>query len=136
MAELLRSTSTPTVSTLPAALSCLSQPVRKTRRTDQGTTERTAVWLVSAQPSRAVALLEEHDCISRFVPNTGDSNAISRLIEQNTLVALKVRGTAELEGLQLPAWRIALVTDREFFGQQSLSSRVMCAVAARPPANG
>ena len=85
-------------------------------------TERTAVWLVSAQPSRAVALLEEHDCISRFVPNAGDSNAISRLIEQNTPVALKVRGTAELEGLQLPAWRIALVTDREFFGQQSLSS--------------
>ena len=27
--------------------------------------DRTAVWLVSAQPSRAVALLEEHDCISR-----------------------------------------------------------------------
>ena len=24
--------------------------------------------------------------------------------------------------MQLPAWRIALVTDREFFGQQSLSS--------------
>jgi transcription-repair coupling factor (superfamily II helicase) len=85
-------------------------------------TDRTAVWLVSAQPSRAVALLEEHDCISRFIPNAGDSNAIARLIDQNTPVALKVRGTAELEGLQLPAWRIALVTDREFFGQQSLSS--------------
>ena len=77
---------------------------------------------VSAQPSRAVALLEEHDCISRFVPNAADSPAISRLIEQNTPVALKASGTAELEGLQLPAWRIALVTDREFFGQQTLGS--------------
>ncbi|WP_413440091.1 transcription-repair coupling factor [Synechococcus sp. MIT S1220] len=84
--------------------------------------DRIAVWLVSAQPSRAVALLEEHDCISRFVPNAADSPAISRLIEQNTPVALKAGGTAELEGLQLPAWRIALVTDREFFGQQTLGS--------------
>ena len=47
---------------------------------------------------------------------------LSRLIEQNTPVALKARGNAELEGLQLPAWRIALVTDREFFGQQTLTS--------------
>ena len=84
--------------------------------------EKTAVWLVSAQPSRAVALLEEHDCISRFVPNSADAPAIERLIQQNTPVALKTRGSAELEGVQLPAWRVALVTDREFFGQQTLSS--------------
>ena len=85
-------------------------------------TERSAVWLISAQPSRAVALLEEHDCICRFVPNSADRPAIERLIEQNTPVALKSKGTAELEGLQLPAWRVALITDREFFGQQSLTS--------------
>ena len=85
-------------------------------------TDRTAVWLVSAQPSRAVALLEEHDCICRFIPNSADRQAIERLIEQNTPVALKAKGTAELEGLQLPAWRVALITDREFFGQQTLSS--------------
>ena len=84
--------------------------------------ERTALWLLSAQPSRAVALLEEHDCVSRFVPNPGDALSISKLIEQNTPVALKSSGSADLEGLHLPAWRIALVTDREFFGQQSLSS--------------
>ena len=84
--------------------------------------ERQAVWLVSAQPSRAVALLEEHDCISRFVPNAADHQAIDRLIEQGTPVALKSKGTAELEGLQLPAWRVVLVTDREFFGQQNLTS--------------
>ena len=85
-------------------------------------TERTAVWLISAQPSRAVALLEEHDCICRFIPNSGDRPAIERLIEQNTPVALKAKGTAELDGLQLPAWRVALITDREFFGQQTLTS--------------
>ncbi|BEV36285.1 transcription-repair coupling factor [Synechococcus sp. M16CYN] len=85
-------------------------------------TDRIAVWLVSAQPSRAVALLEEHDCASRFVPNAGDIPAISRLIAQNTPVALKAKGHAELEGMFLPAWRIVLVTDREFFGQRALAS--------------
>jgi transcription-repair coupling factor (superfamily II helicase) len=80
------------------------------------------VWLVSAQPSRAVALLEEHDCIARFVPNPHDTPAIERLIEQNTPVALKSRGTAELEGLELPAWKLVLLTDREFFGQHSLAA--------------
>ena len=84
--------------------------------------ERARVWLLSAQPSRAVALLEEHDCITRFVPNPGDAPAIERLIEQNTPVALKTRGTAELEGLQLPAWKLVLLTDREFFGQHSLTA--------------
>ena len=84
--------------------------------------DKARVWLLSAQPTRAVALLEEHDCISRFVPNPGDLAAIERLIEQNTPVALKTKGTAELEGLQLPAWKLALITDREFFGQQSLTA--------------
>ena len=84
--------------------------------------ERTRVWLVSAQPSRAVALLEEHDCISRFVPNPADHPAIDRLVDQNTPVALKSRGTAELEGLVLPAWKLVLLTDREFFGQHSLAA--------------
>ncbi len=84
--------------------------------------DRQAVWLLSAQPSRAVALLEEHDCISRFVPNAADHQAIDRLIEQSTPVALKTKGTGELEGLQLPAWRVVLITDREFFGQQNLTS--------------
>ena len=84
--------------------------------------QKMAVWLVSAQPSRAVALLEEHDCITKFVANPGDLPAINRLIEQNTPVALKTRGTAELEGLQLPAWRVVLITDREFFGQQNLTA--------------
>ncbi len=84
--------------------------------------ERMGVWLLSAQPSRAVALLEEHDCITRFVPNVKDLPAIDRLLEQNTPVALKTRGALDLEGLLLPAWRIVLITDREFFGQQSLGA--------------
>ncbi|MBM5801021.1 MAG: transcription-repair coupling factor [Cyanobacteria bacterium K_DeepCast_35m_m2_023] len=84
--------------------------------------DRASVWLLSAQPSRATALLEEHDCNARFVPNPGDIPAIERLIEQNTPVALKTRGTAELEGLQLPAWKLVLITDREFFGQHSLAA--------------
>jgi transcription-repair coupling factor (superfamily II helicase) len=84
--------------------------------------ERATVWLLSAQPSRAVALLEEHDCITRFVPNPADFPAIERLVGQGTPVALKTRGTAELEGLQLPAWKLVLISDREFFGQHSLAA--------------
>ena len=84
--------------------------------------ERERVWIVSAQPSRAVALLEEHDCICRFVPNAADGPAIERLVEQGTPVALKSRGSAELEGLQLPAWKLVLLTDREIFGQHSLAA--------------
>ncbi|MCS5705092.1 transcription-repair coupling factor [Synechococcus sp. FGCU-3] len=84
--------------------------------------EKACVWLVSAQPSRAVALLEEHECPARFVPNPADTPAIDRLVEQGTPVALKLKGTAELEGLQLPAWRLVLITDREFFGQHALAA--------------
>ena len=84
--------------------------------------EKACVWLLSAQPSRAVALLEEHECPARFVPNPGDTPAIERLVEQGTPVALKLKGTAELEGLQLPAWRLVLITDREFFGQHALAA--------------
>jgi transcription-repair coupling factor (superfamily II helicase) len=84
--------------------------------------EKARLWIVSAQPSRAVALLEEHDCVTRFVPNARDFPAIERLVEQATPVALKLRGTAELEGFQLPAWKLVLFTDREIFGQHSLAS--------------
>ena len=28
-----------------------------------------SIWIISAQPSRAVSLLEEHECISKFIPN-------------------------------------------------------------------
>ena len=84
--------------------------------------EKATVWLLSAQPTRAVALLEEHDCITRFVPNPADVPAIERLVEQRTPVALKTRGTAELEGLQLPAWKLVVISDREFFGQHSLAA--------------
>ena len=84
--------------------------------------DKARVWLLSAQPSRAVALLEEHNCISRFIPNPHDFPAIERIIEQNTPIALKTKANVELEGLQLPAWRLVLITDREFFGQHNLTA--------------
>ncbi len=84
--------------------------------------EKYSVWILSAQPSRSVALLEEHDCIVRFVPNSADYNSITRLIEQNTPVALKSLGQLEVEGIELPAWKISLITDREIFGQNNFSS--------------
>ncbi len=79
-------------------------------------------WLISAQPSRAVALLQEHDCPAQFVPNPGDLPAIERLQTQNVAVGLKYSGLAELEGFILPTFRLVIVTDREFFGQHSLAT--------------
>ena len=38
------------------------------------------IWLVSAQPSRSVALLQEHDCPAQFIPNPRDFLAIDKLI--------------------------------------------------------
>ena len=80
------------------------------------------IWILSAQPTRTVALLEEHDCIAKFVPNVNDYPAIERILEQKTPVALKISSTVEVEGIIMPAWRVIIFTDKEFFGQQSLVS--------------
>ncbi|NET01482.1 MAG: transcription-repair coupling factor [Sphaerospermopsis sp. SIO1G1] len=81
-----------------------------------------AVWLISAQPSRSVALLQEHDCAAQFIPNPRDYQAIEKLHINHTPVALKYSGLAELEGFILPSYRIVIVTDREFYGQHSLAN--------------
>jgi len=81
-----------------------------------------SVWLVSAQPSRSVALLQEHDCPAQFIPNPKDYLAIDKLQVQHTPVALKYSGLAELEGFVLPTFRLVVVTDREFFGQHTLAT--------------
>ena len=81
-----------------------------------------SIWLISAQPSRSVSLLQEHDCPAQFIPNPRDYSAIEKLQIQHTPVALKYSGLAELEGFILPTLRLVVVTDREFFGQHSLAS--------------
>ncbi len=79
-------------------------------------------WLVSAQPSRSVSLLQEHDCPVQFIPNPQDFRAIEKFQIQSTAVALKYSGLAELEGFILPTYRIVIATDKEFFGQQTLAT--------------
>ncbi len=51
--------------------------------------EKYSVWIVSAQPSRAVSLLDEHDCISKFIPNNNDINSILSVLDDNIPVAIK-----------------------------------------------
>jgi transcription-repair coupling factor (superfamily II helicase) len=80
------------------------------------------ITIVSAQPSRAVSLLQEHDCPAQFVPNPTDYNTIEKLHQSCTPVGIKYAGTAEIQGFILPLFRIAIVTDREFFGQHSLGT--------------
>ena len=82
--------------------------------------DKYSVFLISAQPSRVVTLLEEHDCNSKLVINHKDYNSINSLIKDNTPVALKCSSEAQLEGVALPALRVLIITDKEFFGQQNL----------------
>ncbi|MFN9174141.1 MAG: DEAD/DEAH box helicase, partial [Synechocystis sp.] len=81
-----------------------------------------STWLVSAQPSRTVSLLQEHDYAAQFIANPKDFPAIEKSQIQRTAVALKYAGMAELEGFILPTFRIVLVTDRELFGQHALAT--------------
>ena len=81
---------------------------------------KNAVFLLSAQPSRVVTLLEEHDCPTKFVPNPLDNISIQNLVTQNTPVVLKYSNEANIEGFHLPSFKVSLLTDKEFFGQQSL----------------
>ncbi|MEH2249508.1 transcription-repair coupling factor [Nostoc sp.] len=81
-----------------------------------------SIWLFSAQPSRSVSLLQEHDCPAQFIPNPRDYQAIDKLQINHTPIALKYSGLAELEGFILPTYRLVIVTDREFFGQHSLAT--------------
>ncbi|MBK1988161.1 transcription-repair coupling factor [Sphaerospermopsis aphanizomenoides BCCUSP55] len=81
-----------------------------------------AVWIISAQPSRSVSLLQEHDCPAQFIPNPRDYQAIDKLQINHTPVALKYSGLAELEGFILPSYRVVILTDREFYGQHSLAN--------------
>ncbi|MEG4392581.1 transcription-repair coupling factor [Microcoleus sp. BROC3] len=104
------------VAVMPHQFAKLSQMLREER--DRGF----AIFLVSAQPSRSVSLLSEHDCPAQFVVNPRDYLAIDKLQLQHVPVALKYSGLAELEGFILPTFRIVLITDREFYGQHSLAT--------------
>ncbi|HEY9730120.1 MAG TPA: transcription-repair coupling factor [Chroococcales cyanobacterium] len=115
---------------LPAAINLASRPVpatphqfAKLAEVLRGERDRNfSIWLVSAQPSRSVALLQEHDCPAQFVPNPRDYPAIDKLQIQHTPIAVKYSGLAELEGFILPTYRIVVITDREFFGQHTLAT--------------
>jgi len=85
-------------------------------------TQGLQIWMISAQPSRAVALLAEHDCPAQFIPNPGDFPAIDKAQQSRTPVALKYSGLAEMEGFVLSTLRVVLVTDRELFGQRVLAT--------------
>jgi transcription-repair coupling factor (superfamily II helicase) len=94
----------------------LGETIRKERE------RNFAVWILSAQPSRSVSLLQEHDCPAQFIPNSRDYQAIDKLQINHIPIALKYSGLAELEGFILPSFRLVIVTDREFYGQHSLAN--------------
>ncbi|MDW8200008.1 MAG: transcription-repair coupling factor [Cyanobacteriota bacterium SKYGB_h_bin112] len=104
------------IPTVPHQFARLAEAIRQER--DRGF----ANWIISLQPSRSVALLQEHDCPAQFVPNVRDYGAIDKLQAQRVPVALKYSGLAELEGFVMPTFRVMVVTDKEFYGQHSLAT--------------
>ncbi|MGL5033178.1 MAG: CarD family transcriptional regulator, partial [Microcystaceae cyanobacterium] len=111
------------IPTTPHQFAKLAEILRGKREIYSGITlEKYASWLISAQPSRTVSLLQEHDCAIQFIPNPKDFPAIEKFQTQRTAIALKYSGLAELEGFILPTFRLVLVTDRELFGQHALAT--------------
>ncbi|WOB45422.1 transcription-repair coupling factor [Thermoleptolyngbya oregonensis NK1-22] len=104
------------VPAVPHQFGRLAETIRQERDRQFG------IWLISAQPSRSVALLQEHDCPAQFIPNPHDYPAIDRLQANRVPTAVKYSGLAELEGFILPTFRIVVITDREFFGQHTLAT--------------
>ncbi len=82
--------------------------------------DKYSVWIMSAQPSRAVSLLEEHECISKFISNNTDFYGINSVIDDNLPVVIKNNNEANILGTLIPAWKIAVITDKEFFGQYNI----------------
>ncbi|AAQ00045.1 MULTISPECIES: transcription-repair coupling factor [Prochlorococcus] len=102
--------------TYPNQFSKISELIREFQK------KKYSIWLLSAQPSRASALLEEHECITKFVQNNLDISHINSLIEFKTPVSLKLHGNIDIEGVDLSQWKVLLLTDKELFGQQIVSS--------------
>jgi transcription-repair coupling factor (superfamily II helicase) len=106
------------ITAAPRQFGALAQMIRDYR--DQGY----RIALISAQPLRTVALLQEHDCMAEFVLDGQDFARIEKLWAARMPVALKYAGTAELPGFVLPPMRLLVLGDREFFGQHHLTTYV------------
>ena len=52
-------------------------------------------------------------------------------VKDNTPVSLKANNDSEIEGFLLPAWKIALITDKEFFGQQAFDQNIFDGISER-----
>ncbi|YAI81243.1 MAG: transcription-repair coupling factor [cyanobacterium endosymbiont of Rhopalodia sterrenbergii] len=110
------------IPSVPHQFSKLAEILRGKRNIYSGISlNKYSTWLVSAQPSRTVSLLEEHDCPAQFIPNPRDYPGVEKYHNQGIAVALKYSGLAELKGFILPTFRVVVITDKEFFGQHVLA---------------
>ena len=84
-----------------------------------------AVRQVAAAPQPSVGLEEVLALVQRTAGGAVDADAPLMEAGLDSLGAVELRNglqAAAGEGLLLPAWRLALITDREFFGQQNLTA--------------
>ncbi len=82
------------------------------------------VWILSAQPLRTRTLLFEHECNTSFLSNPDNIDEAYKSINNSTPLIIKNKNKYEIEGFNLPIWKINLLTDKEIFSQQSLFNNV------------
>ena len=80
------------------------------------------VWILSAQPMRTNSILNEFNCFTKYIDNHKDIKKINDLINYSTPIILKSKNNYELEGFFLPIWKVAIITDKELYSQQNLTT--------------
>ncbi|WP_269622894.1 transcription-repair coupling factor [Prochlorococcus marinus] len=106
---------TKSIASYPNHFSKLAELIRSYQK------KKYSIWLYSAQPSRTSALLEEHECYVKFIQNNSDK-FIKDIIGVKTPLALKVNSNVDIEGIDLVAWKVLVITDKEIFGQNLIST--------------
>ena len=82
------------------------------------------VWILSAQPLRTNTLLNEHECFSKYIENKNDKKAIQTSMKYSTPIIIKNKNNYAIEGFHLPIWKIVLITDKELYDQNNLTSDI------------
>ena len=82
------------------------------------------VWILSAQPMRTNSILSEVNCFAKYINNTKDSNKINDLIKYSTPIILKNKNNYDLKGFYLPIWKVVVITDKELYSQQNITSSI------------
>ena len=78
------------------------------------------VWIITAQPLRTKTILFENKVNTFYLENSSNINKSQKLIKDNIPIIIKKKNDYEIDGFNLPIWKLKIFTDKELYGQQSL----------------